>query len=361
MGMVMRQLRLEELCHQKVAELGLDPIRFKLTSIEAIAAVIRRAASLSCPCTSRSLTRSIVYPLRGLVEDYNSVRADVKQVLETMIMQGDLIKLEDFDKYSTANDNELLFAAPASFIPRYSGTQILAGISDFHFSAIPKDLSKRIEYVGHTRRLHPLEGENLQQELKDCGLLEISFDNWLNAPKISDPSKLISNYDRRLNSAGPSGTVSGLQILDTERPVRYYRGRWVGPQKRSGRFVARREQAYGAPLWSYVRLVGGEPEALIDLPLTKSPWRGCDEAWHLQMAIDKTCGKPQRFVIRDETDKTHIIAFFSPVPRWVVLRLNMIAERIPGELAYRISKDELPQELEFIRRYLFLEQTTNEG
>ncbi len=361
MEMDMRQLSPKKMCRQKVIELGLDPNRFELTSIEAIAAAIRRAAAFLCPCTASSMIRSIVNPLQGLVEDHDSLRLNVKQTLDAMTSQGDLLELEELN-VSSSNKDTLLFAAPAAFIRRETGTQILVGISGDELFTFPQDLAARIEYAGHIRRLSPIAGENLHQQLQECGLLEIPFEDWQALPKFSDSSELISSYDKLLDSAGPSGEIPGLRLLDSERSVKYYRGRWVDALKQSGRFVARRKQAYGAPLWSYVQLTDGEPQALVDLPLTKSRWRGCDEAWHLQMAIDEKRGVPQRFVIRDEPDKKCLIAFFSPVPMWAERRWNTIGERVPSKrylFAYRIPKDELLQELKFIRNNLFLEELSN--
>ena len=361
--MDIRRLRPEELSHRKVAELGLDPDRFQLTSVEAIAAAIRRAATFLCPCTELSMVRSIINPLRDLVEDHDSLKARVKQTLSAMISHGDLLELEDFD-LDSSNKDRLLYAAPAAFIPRDTGSHILVGISEDDLSVILGDLTDRMEFSRHIRRVSPLAGENLHQKLREYGLIEISLDDWQKTPRYFDPSKLISMYDKLLDSAGPSGEIPGLRLLDPKRSVKYYRGRWIDPCKQSGRFIARREQAYGAPLWSYVQLSEGEPQALIDLPLPNSRWRGCDEAWHLQMALDKERGTPQRFVIRDKTDESCIMALFSPVPMWVERRWNIIGERVSSErlsFVYRIPKDELSKEKKFIHRELFLDEIINEG
>ncbi|MCY3614933.1 MAG: hypothetical protein OXH03_07560 [Bacteroidetes bacterium] len=361
--MDIRRLRPDELRRRKVIELGLDPNRFELTSIEAIAAAIRRAATFLCPCTELSMVHSIVNPLQGLVEDLSSLTRSVKQTLNAMISQGDLLELEEFDANSS-DKNTLLFAAPAAFVPRDTGAQFLIGISGDELFALPEDLAASIEYAGHIRRLWPLANNNLHQKLEECGLLEIPFDYWQASPKFSDSSKLISTYDNLLDSAGPSGEIPGLCLLDPDRSVKYYRGRWVDPVKQSGRFVARRKQAYGARLWSYVLLVDGEPQALVDLPLPGSRWHGRDEAWHLQMAIDEKRKTPQRFAIRNESRKKCLIAFFSPIPSWAERRWNAIGERVSSErclFAYRIPRDELPQEIEFIHRKLFLDQIIDEG
>ena len=344
-----------------VAELGLDPDRFDLASPEVIAGALRRTAAFLCQCPARSLVRAVVTPLRGLVEDLEEMRARVDETLEAMVSYGDLLEFRELDADS-GRDRAVLSAAPAAFVSRETGALFLVGIFGDQLSALPEDLASRIHHVGHTRRLNPKAGENLRETLKQDGLLEIPFDDWLREPQSGKPTALISRYDDLLDLGRPSGDVPGLRLLDPERPVGYYRGRWVPPQRRSGRFVARRDQAYGAPLWCYVRVADGEPQALVDLPLPKSRWRGCDEAWHLQMAIDASRGNPQRFAIRAGPDDSRILAFFSPVPMWSQRRWDAIGTRIPSErclFAYRIAKDELPEELRFLHRALWLGQRAN--
>lgn len=344
-----------------VAELGLDPGRFDLGSPEAIAGALRRTAAFLCRCSARSLVRAVVTPLRGLVEDLEEMRARVEETLEAMVSHGDLLEFRELDADS-GRDRAVLSAAPAAFVSRETGALFLVGIFGDQLSALPEDLAIRINHVGHTRRLIPKAGENLRETLKQHGLLEIPFDDWLREPQSGKPAALISRYDHLLDLGRPSGDVPGLRLLDGERSVGYYRDRWVPPHRQSGRFVARRDQAYGAPLWCYVQVTNGEPQALVDLPLSKSRWRGCDEAWHLQMAIDATRGHPQRLAIRVGPEDTRIMAFFSPVPMWAQRRWDAVGARVRSErclFAYRIAEDELPQELRFIHRALWLDQLAN--
>ena len=361
--MELRERSRGAVCWQKVSELGLDPDRFDLVSVEAISAAVRRVSGFLCPCPASAVVRAVVTPLRGLVEDVEEIRAKVEATLEAMVAYGDLLEFREIDA-ERGEGRVLLFTAPAAFVPRDTGAQFLVGIWDDQLSPFPEDLASRIDVIRHTRQLNPEDGENLHETLKQHGLVEIPFEDWSKAPEFSGPAALIARYKDLLDVSRPSGDVPGLQLLDPERPVSYYRGRWVAPDRRSGRFVARRHQAYGAPLWCYVQLTNGEPQALVDLPLTKSRWRGCDEAWHLQMAIDASRASPQKFEVRPGSDGTRTMTFFSPVPMWAQRRWDTIGERISGErclFAYRVPKDELPQELRFIRRVLWLDQLENGG
>jgi hypothetical protein len=64
-----------------------------------------------------------------------------------------------------------------------------------------------------------------------------------------------------------------------------------------------------------MNLENGTITKLIDLPLPKDRWRGCDAAWHLQMAIDAHRGSPQRFRVTAAGDDV-VLELFSPAPAW---------------------------------------------
>ena len=355
----MRRLTATEVHALKVAELGLDSTAVDLTSVEAIAGSLRRMASFVCPCSASTLVRGGVRPLRGLVNDFEAFKCTVEETLTTMIAHGDILEHRDVEEDSTNGAAWLLYAAPASFVVRKSGIVILLGITCDQLSVLPDYLEERVEHENHLRRLSPVKGEDLRAELAQFGLLEISYDRWLRAPQTETPAQHLSRIDRRLDAMQPSRDVPGLTLLDPGRPVRYYRGRWTKVRSHSGRFVARRSQAYGADLWCYVQLRDGNPERLIDFPLAGSRWRGCDEAWHLQMAIDALRGDAQRFRIVLGPYDTRVIQFFSPVPMWAQRRWNAVGEPVSSTrclFAYRLAETELAEELHFARKVLWLEE-----
>lgn len=357
----MRRLTVSEVHAGKVATLGLDPTTLDLTSVEAIAAALRRGACFLCPCAPATLVRGVVRPLRGLVKDIERVEDLVQDTLESMIAHGDFLEHRDVEEDATHGTRALLYAASASFVARASGTVILLGISSNQFAVLPHELAERIEYVNHLRRLTPLPDEDLRDVLVQLGLINFSYDQWLRAPEEETPTQHLSRLDGLLDGVQPSRDVPGLSILDPDRPVRYYRGRWTEAHSQSGRFVARRSQAYGANLWCYIELRDGNPEKLIDLPLAGSRWRGSDEAWRLQMAIDAQRGEAQRFRVRPGPEGTQVIQFFSPVPMWARRRWDAIgqpASRSGCLLAYRLASTELFEEIRYAREVLWLEELT---
>jgi hypothetical protein len=103
----------------------------------------------------------------------------------------------------------------------------------------------------------------------------------------------------------------------------------------------------------------GYPERLIDLPIAGSRWRGCDEAWHLQMAIDAQRGEPQRFRVRPGLSGTHVIEFFSPVPMWARRRWDAVGEPVLSSgclFAHRLAEAEFAEEVRFAHEALWLDE-----
>ena len=355
----MRRLTTTDVHAQKIAEIGLDPTSLDLTSVEALSSALRRAASFLCPCTAGTLVRSVVLPLRGLVSEVDEIKQVVQESLEALVAHGDILEQRCFDEDSSLKRGSLLYAAPPGFVARQSGTIILLGVTEDQRSALPDELESRIEYVNHIRRIVQQSDEDLRGELLDLGLIELALDSWQRLPPQTSASDYRARRDRLLDEAPPSRDIQGLLLLDPERPVRYYRGRWVEPRTQSGRFVARRSQAYGADLWCYVELVDGKPERLIDLPIKLDWWRGCDEAWHLQMAIDAERGTPQRYRVQPGPNEHCILEFFSPTPMWARRRLDTVGEPVPSSgclFAYRISEAELLEEIAFAREMLWLDE-----
>ena len=353
----MRRLQATEVQAHSVAALGLDAAAHTLGSNVAIAAALRRNASFLCPCAASTLVRSVQSPLRGLVDDPAAVRTTIEDVLEQLVAHGDLFEYGDATR-GAASVATILYAAPCGFVPRASGSVILVGISADQSSALPDELEVRVEHNGHVRRLTPLPAENLRDDLLQLGFTEIPYERWLKAPTAETAAQQISRLDQRLLAAPASGEMPGLILLDAERPISYYRGRWMEPKKQTGRFVARRIQAYGAPVWCYVQLNAGHPQRFVDFPSPGSRWRGCDEAWRLQMAIDAARQNPQRFIVRPSRPGMQRLEFFSPIPMWAQRRWDAVGQRTnpPGcLLAFEFPEADIGEEVRYARDALWLE------
>lgn len=350
----MKRLSAQDVSTEAVRELGLDPARADLTSVESIATALRRAASLSCPCSASTLVRQVVAPLEGLVPDPASARESAEDVLESILAHGDLLEQRENNSGSL-----LIYGAPPSFVWRNSGLALLLGVAPDQSTPLPDELRSRVEYARHIRRLRPKGSTDLRSELTEFGLVQISSDRWLKPPPTESAAAFIERMDTLLRNAPVSPEVPGLTVLNSQRPVRYYRGRWAEPRSLTGRFIGRRRQAYGADLWCYVDVRNGHPDRFIDLPISKKGLRACDEAWHLQLAIDSTRGgDPQRFQLRQAVDDSTVVQFFSPTPSWARRRWDAVGDPDSSDgclFAYRFRNAELGEELAFMRDRLWLQ------
>lgn len=320
-----------------------------------LAALLRHSAGFLCPCSGATLRSVAMESLQYLVVD-GDLASRLEDIVETLTIGGDLLELTHATTDDPGVRGTWLFAAPPSYIIRQSGDIFLTGIVSDQDTYIPRALASRIRYDGCSRILSPERGEDLAGELSELGLQHISQAKWLKAPRAQAAEDLYADLDARLKAGSRSGSITHLQILDTDKPVRYYRGRWMGVKNQTGIFVARRPQEYGSPIWCFVELEAGVATRLLDFPLPRQRWRGCDAAWHLQMAIDHSRGKPQRY--RRRRDEQNIyLDFFSPLPIWAQRRLMIIGRKaVPRNclMSFRIPKQEAEEEERFLQTQLWL-------
>ena len=334
-----------------VGALGLDATTLDLEAPEAIAALIRRAASFNAPCPPRVLRDCTMRTLRGLVmpaqrgdgnEDdaWERIGMQVSAIIESLIAYGDLLELPIAD----GAPGRTLYLAPPTFVRVAPTVLFIIGGRPDAVDVLPSELRPRVQCRSHTRRITSDRDEALPDRLRAFGLVELPSDMWFAPPRREPPAQAIARADTALASRATHGEVLGLSVLDPAQPPTYYPGRWGSPKGRSGRFVARREQQYGADLWAYVELSKGELVRLLDLPFdSQAPEaRGCDEAWQLQLAIDAVAGRPQRFRLRSSASAgPMIVDFFSPIPNWARRKFDVLGEEVSPNrslLSYRFDQ-----------------------
>ena len=324
-----------------------------------LAALVRRSAGIHCPCSRTTLRASLIESLQLLSPDETSLSDRIDAIIEGLIVGGDLLELNDV----TTDDPEVkgtwVFAAPPSFVVRRSGGIFLLGIVSDQDAFLPQSLASRISNEGYARVIAPEPDEDLSAELREQGLQRLSEDAWLRSPKAERPEVLLNRFERQLSEQPPSGAVNDLQILDQALSVTYYLGRWTTPRSQTGSFVARRPQEFGAPIWCFAALEAGTLVRLLDLPLKKTRWRGCDVAWHLQMAIDYCRNSPQLYRRRQDGDGVRV-DFFSPLPEWSQRRLMIIGHPLPRErslTSYRLPVAEVEIEEHFLQERLWLSRS----
>ena len=322
-----------------------------------LAALLRRAAGILCPCSASTLTSSIVDSLQGIASSADALQSAAEMALEALTVSGDLLELNQVATDDPAVKGTWLFAAPPAFVQRVGSNSVfLIGIAPDDASPLPESFKARIRHEGTLRVLSPEPNEDLPRVLREHGLIQLSEASWLKLPKAEAAAALKDRFERHLAEQAPSGDISGVLVLDSSRSPLYYRGRWIAPKKETGTYVARRPQAYGADLWGFARLSAGSVAQFLDLPPRHSKWRGCDAAWHLQMAIDHCRGASQQYR-RRKYGAGEIFDFFSPLPLWAERRLSIIGRRADALqclYSYWVPESELIAEDKFLRERLWL-------
>ena len=324
-----------------------------------LASLLRRAAGIHCPCSRAALRAALTESLAYLRPDRGALAGRLDNLIEAMIVAGDLLELSDVATEDPDVKGTWVFAAPPSFVVRRTGSIFLTGIAPDQDGFLPEKLTRRVVRSHVTRFITPGPGEDLIEQLIAEGLHQLSEAVWLRSPKVQAPEQLAQRFENQLASQPTCGPVSGLEILDRDSKVTYYRGRWCMPRGQTGTYVARRPQEFGAPLWSFAELVDGTLKRIIDLPPKHFRWRGCDAAWHLQMAIDRIAGQPQQYR-RSATDAGVRFDFFSPLPLWAQRRLMVLGHERPRSnslFAYEISVAEAAEEEKELQENLWLVPT----
>ena len=339
------------------ATLGL-PMADAMLDDALLAGLLRRSAGILCPCSSTALRVALMESLLYLDGD-GTLHARLENLIDDLIVCGDLLELSEVSIDDPDVKGTWVFAAPPSFVVRTSGTIFLTGIVPDQDVFLSAELAARVIYDGCARHITPRLDEDLPAALLAQGLRELPDAVWLKAPKAETPNAMLDRFGQQLAAQPPCGVIKSLSILDPLKSTSYYRGRWTAPANHTGKFVARRPQEYGAPIWCFVELTEGVPQRLIDLPVSRFRWRGCDAAWHLQMAIDYCRGQPQRYR-RRESETGVRFDFFSPLPLWSQRRLMIFGKACLREdslLAYEVPLREAESEERFLQERVWLNRT----
>jgi hypothetical protein len=327
---------------------------------EFIAASLRRIAGFHCPCSPATLRTVLLESLDSLVPDRVALQGRVEHVLEAMHVVGDLLELSQVTVADDSTPRTWAFAAPPSFVARTDTIFNILGLAAEDSLPLPQSLKSRVRLKGASRVLQAEVDEDIRSQLLAAGFQEQSLETWLRLPRLTTPTEYVRQIEAQLAAKKPSGEIDELRIIDTNQHTLSYRKRWTAPTLQSGRYVCRRAQAYGADIWGYVELAAGRPEKLLDFPLTGSTYRGCDEAWRLQMALDQASGHPQKFQARQHADGV-LLTFDSPLPLWMVRRLETVGDQVSftgALLAFLISRHLVAPEIEYLTSRLGLNLTT---
>jgi len=321
-----------------------------------LAACLRRAAAIFCPCARATLVAAVRESLEYITDDSDNGQHALELALEGLVVIGDLLELDQVALNAAEPKSSWVFSAPPGFIARPDGTVFVIGIVADEVSPLPAWLLQRVVHQRYARLLTPEPRENLLELLRELGLLEHSERAWLKLPREVVAEEFCRQIKALLAAQPPSGTTDELLLLDPAANVDYYRGRWTTPKQISGAFVARRTQAFGAPIWGYALLEFGALRRFLDFPLKGFHWRGCDAAWHLQLAIDYSRGAPQHYRRRVAAGGAYL-DFFSPIPLWAERKLAIVSYAVPPQhslFSYFVPERNLATEENFLQTRLWL-------
>ena len=345
-----------EICRET---LGLNASSCSEIDQDFLVALLRRCAGICCPCSRATLRRSLADALRYLSDSEDQLADRIEAIIEGLVVTGDLLELHDVSTLDPSARGTWVFAAPPSYVVRPNGDLFVIGIVSDQDVFLPHSLASRVYARGYSRLITPEPGEDLTVRMEEQGLQRLSERSWLKSPKAEEPGHMLDRYCRRLDEVASAGEVEGLEVLVSTRPVTYYRGRWGSCEGKTGTFVGRRPQEYGAPIWCFVELAEGVSERFVDMPRKRTHWRGCDEAWHLQMAIDAKRGEPQRYRMLS-SDAECRFEFFSPLPAWAERRLITFGRSVHAEnclMAYALPCASVEFEERFLQETLWLSRT----
>jgi len=339
--------------------LGIELEKEGILDDQLLAGLIRRNAGINCPCSKTKLRASLLECLKSLSDDEDKLRNRVDNVIEGLIIGGDLQEINEMVSENTKQSGTWIYTSPPCFINRGNGNFYILGIVPDHDNFLTSSLADQIIYDGYIRSIRSNSDQDIPYELKEQGLQELSEKAWLKCPTYEDAKSLFNRYSKKLLDQPPSGNINELAILDSEKPVDFYKGRWTASTNKSGIYIARRPQEYGAAIWCLVKLNRGVSSHLLDLPIEQSRWRDCDRAWHIQMAIDYNRGIPQRYR-RTLYNEEIRLDFFSPLPLWFIRRLMIFGRSVPKEkclFSYVLPRKEAEKEEQYLKQSLWVDCT----
>lgn len=352
--MKVQRVEHDEVAARAVGILGLDESVVDLSSTEAICASLRRAASFVCPASPRRIVDSVLDALTPLMPDLG--RDEVNQALEALIDVGDLLELRP-----SRDRTRMLFLGPPSYVEKRPGHFLLLGIRPNAGPILGKEsIGSEVIYESHTRSV-VLDPDGAAEALATAGLHPLTREQWTKSPRQESPDLVVDHARGRLAAIRAPGPINGLTLIDSTKPVCYYKGRWRDPIPADrGLFVGRRPQAYGAPVWCAVEFADGVPQAVLDFPIDSTVAPGWDDARRLQAALDAERGGAQVFRVRmaGRRGGDYIFDFFGPLPSWAQRYLDLtglpVAKSPAALFSYGVPGGAVRDVKEFLSKSLWM-------
>lgn len=333
MGLELKPLSRNDLLGLMAKQLGIEQAGTdeEDLSVSLIAAVLRRIAASICPCPRDTVISTAKEAFIGL-GDAEATKIRVRDVLDRLVVIGDLLELGGTSTLASKAADDWLYCAPPTFVILEKWILVL-GVEAEDQATLPASLRQHLQCRRELRVLQSENFEVMREQLLEAGYLEISKVAWMRLPQDRPAGKFLNEVIRRLDESGGQGRLEGLKVIGPANSSRNYAARWTIPDGQSGRFVGRRPQAFGSPLWVFVELELGRPMRFLDLPWRGGKFRGCDHGWRIQSALDALSGSPQSYRITPRNGDIVHYEFFSPLPLWAERHLRIHGERVTASNA----------------------------
>lgn len=351
---IIEQMSLTDAVRLLRQSVGLDPETDNIVQPEFLAQLTRRAALILGPASFRNLAKKVYQPLGRIDREGNRIKELVVQCIEELLQNGDLVELQ----IEEGTEKQSLIGLSRPRFLSGDDRALILGLDEHLGVGGLGPLSVRVRHRSYLRVITSVAGEDLPAVLRSLGLIEMPESSWLRAPVQCDAQALVADYVHRIERLPRIKHDMELTVIDPDSSVEVYRSRWRQPNRLNGKFVGRRSQVFGSDLWCYVEIVNGCTTRFIDLPLDYRR-RGCDEAWHLQMALDSVRGVAQRFRV-DGSGNWCTFRLFSPIPAWAQRRFELIGERVSAGnclFAYKVPCSAAESIRAFLRDWLWLCET----
>ena len=126
--MVITQVSATEVMRSSREALGLSATSDGAIDDALLAASLRRAAGILCPCSPSTLVAAVLESLEYLFDDGDAIAERVATTAEGLLIGGDLLELNQVTVDDPAAKGSWVFSAPPSFIVRPGGSIFIVGI-----------------------------------------------------------------------------------------------------------------------------------------------------------------------------------------------------------------------------------------
>lgn len=326
----MRIISASDVSRVSLHALGLDPDYGDFSFPEVIAETVRRIVSVRGPVSRSTAVRLVLEPIQGLATIDPTLGDLIRDVVDDLLAIGDLVEHE-VDR-EAASPGLLMFITMPRYVKFTENLLLLIGSRPDGVPPLSAELAKYIERNGPVRYLRLPDGayEDIAQQLNDAGIREIKSENWFRSPSPESAADHLQRIADRVKAGGSPGDLEGALIFDSAMPRRHYQSRWRPlAQLEDGLTVLRRPQAYGSDRWSVVLAEGGHARQLVDLPVSGSRDRACDDAWRIIAALDSIRGTPLEIRTFRLPHGRVRLDLDAPPPAWLQRRLTFFGYRVP--------------------------------